>query len=521
MRDRSDRRLDRGAQMALSGPFLGTPLTAERDVHRSLREAHHGPGSTDTWLGGTLRTKRTVCADGGSNGRHLASFFAPTHNRGALSARTGDTLGLPVVGVRLPGHLLQADLALRRLQATDGGLDLPHVMGLQQVVNLGAVVPAVGVPLVHVAALGQLGQRRRQPRRVVRGVGVALHVDQQREGMLPVTGLADVGDGAALPLAVLAARGGLPVVRRREAGGAPFLAFPSTSDACLDDEVLLEATGQHLGGWFVTVCGPHLAHQALHQFADARPMRGIVLSPQRGNVLTRGALAGGGNLVPRALVIRFVQPPLRPLPHLDQHLPPRRLADGAGTQRAVHTQVARLHGERGDLRVGDLFAPARDQVLAGLLRVLRDALANVVPRAQVAMALAHVAGAERRAHLDSETTVVGGCFVASATASFARLESDQHVDRGGGPRVLLRGEDGERLLVDAAEELVGEGARPGLFQTLVLLLGQRINAAEHGPREVRIVLAKHPDPLNHAWLYCTTLALRCQGATFFQWSHKI
>jgi hypothetical protein len=28
MLDRSDRRLDRGAQMALSGPFLGTPLTA-------------------------------------------------------------------------------------------------------------------------------------------------------------------------------------------------------------------------------------------------------------------------------------------------------------------------------------------------------------------------------------------------------------------------------------------------------------------------------------------------------------
>jgi len=28
MLDRSDRRLDRGAQMALSGPFLDTPLTA-------------------------------------------------------------------------------------------------------------------------------------------------------------------------------------------------------------------------------------------------------------------------------------------------------------------------------------------------------------------------------------------------------------------------------------------------------------------------------------------------------------
>ena len=113
--------------MALSGPFLGTPLTASRDVHRSLREAHHVPGSTDKWLGGTLRTQRTVCADGGSKGRHGASFFAPTHNLGALSARTGDTLGLPVVGVRLPGHVLQADLALRRLKATDGGLYLPHV----------------------------------------------------------------------------------------------------------------------------------------------------------------------------------------------------------------------------------------------------------------------------------------------------------------------------------------------------------------------------------------------------------
>jgi hypothetical protein len=333
------------------------------------------------------------------------------------------------------------------------GLDLPHVMGLHQVVNLGAVVPAVGVQLVHVAALGQLGQRRRQQRRVVRGVGVALHVDHQREGILQVTGRADVGDGAALPLAVLAARGGLPVVRRREAGGAPFLACSGTSDACLDDEVLLEDTGQHLGGWFVTVtvCGPQLAHQALHQRADARPMRGIVLSPQRGNVLTRGALAGGGNLVTRALVIRFVQHPLRPLQHLDQHLQPRRLADGAGNQRAVHTQVARLQGERGDLRVGDLFAPARDQVRAGLVHGLRDALANVVPRAQVAMALAQGAGAERRAHLDSETTVVGGCFVAPAKASVERLESDQHVDRGVGPRVLLRGEDGERLLVDAVE----------------------------------------------------------------------
>ena len=141
MRDRSDRRLDRRAQMALSGPFLGTPLTAERDVHRALREAQPGPGSPDTWPGGTLRTKRTVGADGGSNGRHGASCFAPTHNRGALSARTGDTLGRPVVGVRLPGHVLQADLALRRLKATDGGLDLPHVMGLQQIVNLGGGCP--------------------------------------------------------------------------------------------------------------------------------------------------------------------------------------------------------------------------------------------------------------------------------------------------------------------------------------------------------------------------------------------
>ena len=204
----------------------------------------------------------------------------------------------------------------------------------------------------------------------------------------------------------------------------------------------------------------------------------------------------------------------------DQHLQPRRLADGAGNQRAVHTQFARLHVERGDLRVGDLFEPALDQVLAGLLHVLRDALAKVVHRAQVEMALAQGAVASRIAHLDSETTVVGGCFVAPAKASFARLESDQHVDRGGGPRVLLRGEDGERLLVDAAEELVGEGARPGLFQTLVLLLGQRINAAEQGPLEVLIVIAKHTDPLNHAWHYGTTLALRCQGATFFQWSHK-
>jgi hypothetical protein len=35
---------------------------------------------------------------------------------------------------------------------------------------------------------------------------------------------------------------------------------------------------------------------------------------------------------------------------------------------------------------------------------------------------------------------------------------------------------------------------------------------------VLIVIANHTDPLNHAWHYGTTLALRCQGATFFQWS---
>jgi hypothetical protein len=108
--------------------------------------------------------------------------------------------------------------------------------------------------------------------------------------------------------------------------------------------------------------------------------------------------------------------------------------------------------------------------------------------------LAQVAVAERIAHLDIETKVVVGFFVAPAKASFERLESDQNVDRGVGPRVLLRVEDGERLLVDAAEELVVEGARPGLFQTLLLLLGQRINAAEQGPLEVLIVIAKHTDP---------------------------
>ena len=106
---------------------LGTPLTAERDVHRSLREAQHVPGSPDKWLGGTLRTKRTVCADGGIKGRHVTSCFAPTHNLNALSTKTNDTLKQPVVDVRRPGHVLQADLALRRLKATDGGLYLPHV----------------------------------------------------------------------------------------------------------------------------------------------------------------------------------------------------------------------------------------------------------------------------------------------------------------------------------------------------------------------------------------------------------
>jgi hypothetical protein len=94
------------------------------------------------------------------------------------------------------------------LKATDGGLYLPHVMGLHQIVNLGAVVPAVGVQLVHVAAFGQLGQSRRQQRRVVRGVGFAVHVDNQLEGILRVTGLADVGDVAALPQAVLGEIGG-------------------------------------------------------------------------------------------------------------------------------------------------------------------------------------------------------------------------------------------------------------------------------------------------------------------------
>ena len=270
--------------------------------------------------------------------------------------------------------------------------------------------------------------------------------------------------------------------------------------------MLLEDTGQHLVGWFVTVFGPQLAHQALHQLADARQMRGIVLSPQRVNVLTRGALEVGGKLVTVALLIRFVQHPLRPLQHLDQQLQPRRLADVAGNQRAVHTQFARLQVERGDLLVGDLFERALDQVLAGLLHVLRDALAKVVHRAQVEMALAQVAVAQRIAHLDIETKVVVGFFVAPAKASFERLESDQNVDRGVGPRVLLRVEDGEGLLVDAAEELVVEGARPGLFQALLLLLGQRINAAEQGPLEVLIVIAKHTDPLNHAWHYCTTLA---------------
>jgi hypothetical protein len=201
-------------------------------------------------------------------------------------------------------------------------------------------------------------------------------------------------------------------------------------------------------------------------------------------------------------LIRFVRHPLRPLQRLDRQLQPRRLADVAGNQRAVHTQFARLHAERGDLLVGDL------QVLAGRLHVLRDAQASVVRRAQVEMPLAHVAGARRIAHLDIETKAVAGFFVAPANVGFERLESDQNVDWGGGARVLLRVENGERLRVDAAEEPVGEGARPELFQTLLLLLGQRINAAEQGPLEVHIVIAKHPDLLNHAM----------PGAPFFQGS---
>jgi len=89
--------------------------------------------------------------------------------------------------------------------------------------------------------------------------------------------------------------------------------------------------------------------------------------------------------------------------------------------------------ESHDLVVGYLFKSALDQVLAGLLHVLGNALAKVVHCAQVKLPFAQVPVAQGVAYLHVEAKVIVGFFVTPAKASFEGLESDQHVDRNVGP----------------------------------------------------------------------------------------
>jgi hypothetical protein len=258
--------------------------------------------------------------------------------------------------------------------------------------------------------------------------------------------------------------------------------------------MLGEDPRQDVIGGLIAVGRLQFRQQAAHRLTDALQVDGQVFFLQPIDILPGVLLQIGGEKIGIALLVLFREHPPDPLQDGHQQLHPSHLADVGSQQGAIHSLLAGLEGEGPQLFIGDLLKSLLQQVLACLLHMAGQPLAEVVEGAQVKVPFAQVTVTQSIAHLDVIAELVVHLLVAPAVGGFQKLQADQHIHRHVGAGGLVRIEDGTGLFVQAAKKFPIEGLRPGVLQALPQGSGQFIHVAGQRNLQVTDILSEHALP---------------------------
>lgn len=164
-----------------------------------------------------------------------------------LRTRAGDLDRLAVRRMELDHEIGQMQLVRVGGAPTNGCLDVfdglaKRTLFYQDLIGLRAAIASIGVQRFEIGPCVQVGQRFDQELVVIGVVRSHLHLDDQLQFVLWVTGFGDIGDVALVTLPTFLALGSFQVVGGLQAGGAQFLVDLDHHLRLLEAEVFAKDT---------------------------------------------------------------------------------------------------------------------------------------------------------------------------------------------------------------------------------------------------------------------------------------
>lgn len=140
------------------------PLSPHRAVQILLRETEYALGTLLQWLCRTLIDKRARLTHCGIEASQVAMGFPAPFNVDTLLVGTLNRSGMRIL-IELPVKVVQPSLP--RLSPADGCLNLGDTLVVHHCVDIGTVVPAIGVHLVNIGPFLEFGQHLSQHRSII------------------------------------------------------------------------------------------------------------------------------------------------------------------------------------------------------------------------------------------------------------------------------------------------------------------------------------------------------------------
>jgi hypothetical protein len=367
----------------------------------------------------------------GAEGRVKASLptgRAARCDRDRLSLWTGD-LGGVALCVLLEVEIGQAELLRVGLCAAQGGLNVRDRLGLLHSLIAGlAAKAAVGYQRLQVAACLQVGQGFGQQLAIIHVVECGLDFADQLDFVLRVAGFGNVGHiafvmPAAFPGTARQGRcgavAGFQIVQRLQAARSQLAVLFGLGTIFVQVKVVGEETHQDLVGRL------QFLQQGVDRLPDPLQMLLHGFFPLHPVGVMPGAVLGVGRQGFRQThFVAFAQDPFQAL-------------------HACHQQ----------LQATETFT-------------------KVVQAVDLKVAIPQPVVAQRITHLQVVAVVFLRFLVAPAKACLQGFQPHQHIDRHIRTRIFLRIQHRKAFFLDAAEEFFVKRARPRVFQTLALFLGQ-------------------------------------------------